>query len=122
MEWRLTTRVFDYIAVDEVGIVDVEVKKTDGKAEVCIGVEDESPERGRWRRGHAQTLSKEVERLEYVTEIGNGQKTRIDWVGEVCKGMAFGRGCNTAGKQIERSSFYVIFPASPQKRVKNQLL
>ena len=39
-EWRLTTRVFDCVAVGGVGIVDVEVQTTDGKAEVCIGVED----------------------------------------------------------------------------------
>ena len=40
MEWRLTMRVFDYVAVNGVGIVHIEVKRTDGKAEVCIGVED----------------------------------------------------------------------------------
>ena len=72
---------------------------------------------GRWRRGHAQTLSKEVERVACIAEIENGQKTRIDWAGEVCKGMAFGRGCNTAGKQMERSSFRAILPASPRERI-----
>lgn len=40
MKWRLMTRVFNYITVDGVSIVDVEVKKIDKKAEVCIGVED----------------------------------------------------------------------------------
>ena len=34
------TRVFDYVAVDGVGIVDIEIKRTNGKAEMCIGIED----------------------------------------------------------------------------------
>lgn len=40
VEWRLTIRVLDFVAIGRMGIVDIEVETTDGKAEVCIGVKD----------------------------------------------------------------------------------